>query len=48
MLLEEHLLARALSGEDGKRALDALAGEVAERRKNPYDAVRELLARAGL
>ncbi len=45
VLLEEHLLARALSGEDGKRALAILAGEVAGRRKSPYDAVRELAAR---
>jgi len=46
-LLEERLLERTLGGEDGKRALAALAGEVAERKKNPYDAVRELAARGG-
>jgi LAO/AO transport system kinase len=45
VLLEEHLLERALGGEDGKRELASLAGEVAERRKSPYDAVRELAAR---
>jgi LAO/AO transport system kinase len=45
VLLEEHLLERTLDGEEGRRALAALAGEVAERRKSPYDAVRELAAR---
>ena len=45
VLLQEHLLERTLGGEDGKRELSALAGEVAERRKSPYDAVRELAAR---
>jgi LAO/AO transport system kinase len=44
-LLEEHLLQRTLGGENGKRALAVLAGEVAERKKSPYDAVRELAAR---
>jgi LAO/AO transport system kinase len=47
LLLEAQLLTRALGG-DGQRALEALASEVAERKKNPYTAVRELLARAGL
>ena len=47
LLLERQLLSRALSG-DGERALEALASEVAERKKNPYTAVRELMARAGL
>lgn len=47
LLLETHLLARAL-GDDGQRAIESLASEVAERKKNPYTAVRELLARAGL
>jgi LAO/AO transport system kinase len=45
VLLQEHLLERALGGEDGKHKLSVLAGEVAERRKSPYDAVRELAAR---
>jgi len=45
LLLQEHLLERTLGGEEGSRALAALAGEVAERRKSPYDAVRELAAR---
>jgi len=47
LLLETQLLARAL-GDDGQRALESLASEVAERKKNPYTAVRELLARVGL
>jgi LAO/AO transport system kinase len=47
LLLETQLLGRALSG-DGQRALESLASEVAERKKNPYTAVRELLSRAGL
>jgi LAO/AO transport system kinase len=47
LLLETQLLARAL-GNDGRRALESLASEVAERKKNPYTAVRELIARAGL
>lgn len=47
LLMETQVMARALGG-DGQRALDSLALEVAERRKNPYTAVRELLSRAGL
>jgi len=47
LLLEGQLLGRALGG-DGRRVLESLASEVAERRKNPYTAVRELLSRAGL
>jgi len=46
VLVEERLLERALGGEDGRRTLAVLAGEVAERRKSPYDAVRELAERA--
>jgi LAO/AO transport system kinase len=45
VLLEEQLLSRALGGADGMRALASLAGEVADRRKSPYDAVRELAGR---
>ena len=44
LLMETQVMARALSG-DGQRALESLAGEVAERRKNPYTAVREFCAR---
>ena len=47
LLLETQLLSRAL-GDDGQRALETLASEVAERKKNPYTAVRELIARACL
>ncbi len=47
LLLETQVLSRALYG-DGQRALEALESEVAERKKNPYTAVRELMARAGL
>ena len=47
LLLESQLLTRAL-GSDGQRVLESLASEVAERKKNPYTAVRELLSRAGL
>ena len=47
LLLETQLLTRAL-GNDGQRVLESLASEVAERKKNPYTAVRELLSRAGL
>ncbi len=47
LLLEGQVLARALGG-DGQRLLESLASEVAQRRKNPYTAVRELLSRAGL
>jgi LAO/AO transport system kinase len=47
LLMETQVMARALGG-DGQRALESLALEVAERRKNPYTAVRELLSRAGL
>jgi LAO/AO transport system kinase len=45
-LAEETVMKRAVSGADGEAALDHLAREVAARRKDPYAAVRELLARA--
>ena len=45
-LAEEAILKRAVSGPDGEAALNRLAGEVASRGKDPYAAVRELLARA--
>ena len=47
-LAEEQFLQRAVPGAQGEAALDALAREVADRRKDPYAAVRELLSRAGL
>jgi LAO/AO transport system kinase len=45
-LAQELILERAIPGAEGQAALDALAREVAERRKDPYAAVRELLSRA--
>jgi LAO/AO transport system kinase len=45
-LAGEAVLARAVSGAEGEAALDRLAREVANRGKDPYAAVRELLARA--
>jgi LAO/AO transport system kinase len=46
-LLGEHLLERVTAQSGGAGALETLAGEVAERRLNPYTAVREMAARAG-
>jgi LAO/AO transport system kinase len=45
-LAEESIVKRAVSGTDGEAALNRLAREVANREKDPYAAVRELLARA--
>jgi LAO/AO transport system kinase len=45
-LAGEDVLRRAVSGADGEAALNRLAREVASRGKDPYAAVRELLARA--
>jgi LAO/AO transport system kinase len=45
-LAGEIVLQRAVSGAEGEAALDKLAREVASRGKDPYAAVRELLARA--
>jgi LAO/AO transport system kinase len=45
-LAGEALLRRAVDGAEGEAALDRLAREVANRGKDPYAAVRELLARA--
>jgi LAO/AO transport system kinase len=45
-LAEESVLRRAVSGADGEATLDRLAREVAGREKDPYAAVRELLARS--
>jgi LAO/AO transport system kinase len=47
-LARELFLERAVAGPQGDGALDALAREVADRRKDPYSAVHELLARADL
>ena len=43
-LLRERLLARALERDGTRERLDALALEVAEKRRDPYSAVEELLA----
>jgi LAO/AO transport system kinase len=45
-LAGEAVLQRAVCGADGEAALNRLAREVASRRKDPFAAVRELLARA--
>jgi LAO/AO transport system kinase len=45
-LAGEAFLRRAVHGEDDQAELDKLAREVASRSKDPYAAVRELLARA--
>jgi hypothetical protein len=41
------LLERVLDNARGQQALEELAIEVAERKKDPYSAVGEILARAG-
>ena len=43
-LLRERLLARALGGEGAGEQLDALAVEVADKRRDPYSAVEEFIA----
>jgi LAO/AO transport system kinase len=47
-LLEARILDRVLNAAGGEAALHQLAAEVAERRKDPFAAVNELLARSGL
>jgi LAO/AO transport system kinase len=47
-LLEARILDRVLDAAGGEAALNQLANEVAERRKDPFTAVNELLARSGL
>ena len=47
-LLESRLLERALGGPEGEARLAELAGEVAERKKDPFTAVNEILQRSGL
>jgi LAO/AO transport system kinase len=46
-LAGELFLERTVSGAGGETALDALAREVAGRKKDPYAAARELMSRAG-
>jgi LAO/AO transport system kinase len=47
-LAGELFLERAIPGPQGEAALDALARDVAARKKDPYAAVNELLSRVGL
>ena len=47
-LLRERLLARALESDGTRERLDALAAEVADKRRDPYSAVEELIAAAKL
>jgi GTPase len=42
-LLRERLLARTLSADQASERLDALAAEVADKRRDPYSAVEELI-----
>jgi LAO/AO transport system kinase len=47
-LLEARLVERVLNAAGGEAALNQLAADVAERRKDPFTAVNEILARSGL
>jgi LAO/AO transport system kinase len=47
-ILQSRLMERALGDARGEQALEALAAEVAERKKDPYAAVNEVLRRAGI
>ncbi len=47
-LLESRLLERALGGAGGEARLAELAGEVADRKKDPFSAVSEILKKSGL
>jgi hypothetical protein len=47
-MLESEITERVLASPHGADQLAALAKEVAERHKEPYTAVREIAARAGL
>jgi LAO/AO transport system kinase len=47
-LIEARVLERLLGDARGEELLETLAAEVAERKKDPYAAVSEVLARAGL
>jgi len=46
-MLESRLLERVLGGKDGEAALQSLAAAVADRKKDPFSAVSELLKRGG-
>jgi LAO/AO transport system kinase len=47
-LLESRLLERVLRGAEGEKRLDRMAAEVAQRKKDPFTAVSELLAGANV
>ncbi|HEX8852093.1 MAG TPA: hypothetical protein VF754_01325, partial [Pyrinomonadaceae bacterium] len=47
-LLRERLLARALDAAGAGAQLDALAAEVADKKRDPYSAVEEFIAAATL
>jgi LAO/AO transport system kinase len=47
-LLEARLVKRAMSGAAAEESFEKLAAEVAERKKDPYTAIEEILQRAGL
>jgi LAO/AO transport system kinase len=47
-LLESRVLEKVLGGADGQRRLEELASEVAQRKKDPFSAVKEILAGSGL
>jgi LAO/AO transport system kinase len=47
-LVESRLLQRALGGSGGEARLTELAGQVADRKKDPFSAVNEILERSGL
>ncbi len=46
-LLRDELVTRAMSRDDAGRQLDALAAEVADKRRDPYSAVEELMKVSG-
>jgi LAO/AO transport system kinase len=47
-LIESRLVERVLGGADGEARLAKMAKEVAERKKDPFTAVNELLAKSGV
>jgi LAO/AO transport system kinase len=47
-LLEARLIERVVGEQLGERELDRIAAQVAERKMDPYGAVNQILARAGL
>ncbi len=47
-LLESRLLQKTLGGSEGEARLEKLAEEVAQRKKDPFAAVNEILAKSGL